>query len=83
MRNDELKKLWTIRFQRILNLEYESFYFYKKLIRTYRDLLEDSEAEEILRGIMRDEARHAHAASELLEIVNGKNESEKTNTACP
>lgn len=82
--SNQLKELWAIRFQRIFNLEYESFYFYKKLIRIYENLLEGSEAEQVLRKIMRDEIRHARAALELIQIVKQREvDNGKLNSKAP
>jgi len=72
MQNKQMKDLWHMRFQKIFELERDSFYFYKKLINNNRELLQDSEAAGLLRKIMRDELKHARAALELLHIVDGK-----------
>ena len=72
MLNKQLKELWSIRFRKIFELERDSFYFYRTLIKSNSDLLEGSEAATVLRKIMQDEVQHMRAALELIQIVERK-----------
>lgn len=73
----ELKKLWEMRFAKLVSLEKEAFVFYKELLRENANLLEGTRARSMLKGIMKDEARHIKMARELLELVRKKKLSEK------
>lgn len=73
MLNNQIKDLWLMRFRKIYDLERDSFYFYKKLINGNAEFLQDSDARDILRKIMRDELNHARAALELLKIIENRN----------
>ncbi len=77
MLNNQVKDLWLIRFRKIYDLERDSFYFYRKLINSNTELLQDSDARNILRKIMRDELNHARAALELLKILENRNASKE------
>ena len=70
--NPELKKLWGLRFEKILKLENESHDFYERLLKENASLLEGTRTKEILEGIAKDEAKHAQIAEELLKIVHDK-----------
>ena len=72
MNSEHEKKLWRIRFEKILELEEESFNFYKKLLKEKSALLKETDLETLIKQIMRDEGRHIHIAKELLQIVDGK-----------
>lgn len=66
-------ELWQIRFQKIFELEEESFHFYKKLLREKGDLLKETDLEPVIKQIMRDEGKHMRIAKELLHLVTKKN----------
>ena len=63
------KELWKIRFQRIFELEEESFNFYKKLLKEKAEILRASGIQTSLKKIMRDEGRHMRIAKDLIYIV--------------
>ena len=65
------RELWQIRFQRILELEQESFEFYQKLLKEEKDILEKTAVQSTLKKIMQDEGRHMRIAKDLLKIVSG------------
>ena len=64
------RELWQIRFQRILELEQESFEFYQKLLKEKKDILEKTCIQSTLKQIMQDEGRHMRIAKDLLKIVS-------------
>ena len=78
MNTRELKKLWRMRFEKILRLEKESLLFYSKLLKKHRSFLAGTEAKEVLESIMKDEAKHIQIAGELLGIVRDKEIRGKT-----
>ncbi len=63
------KELWYIRFKKILELEVESFNFYKQLLEEKGGLLKDAGIQSTIKQIMRDEGKHISIAKELLELV--------------
>jgi len=69
MNPEHLRELWCIRFLRILELEEESFNFYRRLLREKSKLLEEAGVKETLKQIMRDEGRHIRIAKELVRLV--------------
>ena len=70
MNPDHEKKLWHIRFEKILELERESFGFYQKLLKEKSELLKETGLEPLIKQIMRDEGKHIRIAKDLLELVN-------------
>jgi hypothetical protein len=71
MNSEHVKELWRIRFQKILELEEESFNFYRKLLREKSDLLEETGVKPVLKQILRDEGRHIRIAKDLVRLVRG------------
>lgn len=69
MNPEHTQKLWKLRFQKILDLEQESFDFYKKILLEKPALLEETGVKSILQQIMRDESRHIRIAKKLLGMV--------------
>ena len=65
-----MKKLWELRFLKILELEEESFAFYQKLLKEKSPLLEEAGIKPILQQILRDEGKHIHIARDLLRLVS-------------
>lgn len=72
MNPEHEKELWQIRFQRILELEEESFEFYKKLLKEKSEVLEKNGIKRTIKKIMSDEGKHIRIAKDLLSIVGGK-----------
>lgn len=72
MNPDHEKELWQIRFRRILELEEESFDFYRKLLREKSEILEKAGVKATLQQILQDEGRHVGIAKELMRLVSGK-----------
>ena len=70
MNPEHEKKLWRIRFEKILELEEESFGFYQKLLEEKSELLKETGLEPMIKQIMRDEGKHIRIAKDLLELVN-------------
>ena len=66
-------ELWQIRFEKILELEQESFGFYQKLLKEKSALLKETGLEPLIKQIMRDEGKHIRIAKELLELTRRKN----------
>ena len=71
MNREHEKELWQIRFQKILDLERDSFDFYQKLLKERAALLQASGLESVIKQIMRDEGKHIRIATELLRLVSG------------
>ena len=71
MNPEHEKELWHIRFQRVLELEEESFHFYQKLLKEKSKLLEEAGVKHALEKIMRDEGRHIRIARELVRLAGG------------
>ena len=69
MNPEHERKLWRLRFQRVLELEEESFHFYKRLLQEKAGMLEAAGMAAPLREIMRDEGRHIRIAKDLLRLV--------------
>jgi len=69
MNPEHERELWRIRFQRILELEEESFEFYKKLLKEKSEILEKAGIAPTLKQIMSDEGRHIRIAKDLLQII--------------
>ncbi|PIQ85062.1 MAG: hypothetical protein COV74_10725 [Candidatus Omnitrophica bacterium CG11_big_fil_rev_8_21_14_0_20_45_26] len=72
MHDEHLKQLWTIRFRKIVNLEKEAYRFYQGLLAHYPDVLEGTKTKKLLEQIMKDEAKHAKIAHQLLQLVKRK-----------
>lgn len=70
MTPEEQKELWRIRFEKILQLEQESFDFYQKLLKEKGDLLEEAGIKSTLKQILSDEGRHIRIAKDLVHLVN-------------
>lgn len=68
MNTEHVRELWCIRFERVLELEQESFDFYQKLLKEKPGLLEDAGIKNTLEQIMRDEAKHIRIARELVRL---------------
>jgi len=66
------RELWQIRFQKILQLEEESFEFYQTLLKEKAEILERTRTKSTIQEIMRDEGRHIRIAKDLLKLVSGK-----------
>ena len=71
MNPEHERELWQIRFLRILQLEEESFEFYKKLLKEKKKILEQTEVKSTIKQIMRDEGRHIRIAKDLLKLAGG------------
>lgn len=67
-RHDE-RELWRLRFQKILQLEEESFEFYKALLREKGPLLEEAGIQSILEQILHDEGKHIRIAKDLVRLI--------------
>ncbi len=65
------KELWQIRFQKILDLEKDSFDFYGNLLKEKSALLKEAGLDSVIKQIMRDEGKHIRIAIELLRLVSG------------
>lgn len=72
MLSRQYKELWEIRFKKILDSEMEAIVFYRRLLKEYRLLLSGTKAVGLLKQVLRDEAKHARIARELLRFVNAK-----------
>lgn len=72
MNPEHTKKLWLLRFQKILELEAESFHFYKKLLDGKSGLLEETGIQSTLRQILHDEGKHIKIARELIRLAGGE-----------
>jgi rubrerythrin len=72
MNPDHVQKLWYLRFLKVLELEEESFEFYKKLIEERSTLLEAAGIKSTLKQIMQDEGRHIRIARDLIRFVQPK-----------
>lgn len=72
MNPEHERELWQIRFQKILQLEEESFEFYQKLLKEKAKILEKTETKSTIQEIMRDEGKHIRIAKDLLKLVSGK-----------
>lgn len=79
MKLEHARELWQIRFLRILQLEQESFDFYKNLLTEKGPLLEKAGIQSILEKILQDEGRHIRIAKELIRLVNKKSEEGDSN----
>lgn len=69
MNPEHTKELWRIRFQKIVDLEEESYQFYEKLLKGKGPLLEQAGVKSILKQILSDEGRHIRIAKELLSLA--------------
>lgn len=74
MKLEHARELWQIRFLRILQLEQESFDFYKKLLTEKGPLLEKAGIQSVLKKILQDEGRHIRIAKDLVRLVGGGGE---------
>ncbi len=72
MNLEHTRKLWHLRFLKVLELEQESFDFYKKLLEEKSALLEAAGIKSTLKQIMQDEGRHIKIARDLLRLVGHK-----------
>lgn len=77
MNPEHVKKLWRLRFEKILELEQESFQFYKKLVEEKEELLTEAGIIDTLKEIIRDEARHINIARELVQLTSEGEEEMK------
>jgi len=68
----QLKQLWMIRFQKMVNLEKDSLFFYSAVLKKHKIFLEGTRTWKVLESIMKDEAKHTQIAAELVHIVEGK-----------
>ncbi len=69
------KELWQIRFEKILQLEVDSFNFYKQLLKEKGEILRDAGLDSTIKQIMHDEGKHIRIAKELLELVGYNKEN--------
>lgn len=76
MLDQHYKELWEARFQRVLRGEEEAIAFYKQLLKDNEALLLGTKAKILLKEILRDEAKHARIAHELIKLVKQKKISE-------
>ena len=72
MNPEHVRELWCIRFLKILELEQESFNFYKKLLEEKSVLLEEAGIKPMIKQIMQDEGRHIRIAKELVRLVGNR-----------
>jgi rubrerythrin len=72
MTGKQALELWCTRFNRILELELEAVDHYQKMLHKYDHLLGGTRIKHLIRGIMRDEGRHATIAKRLVQIVEDK-----------
>ena len=70
------KELWETRFRKILDSEQEAIAFYRRLLKENEGLLSITKIKVLLKEILRDEAKHARIARELINIVSEKVVSE-------
>ena len=83
MNPEHEKKLWHIRFEKILELEEESFGFYQKLLKEKSELLKEAGLEPMIKQIMRDEGKHIRIAKDLLELMNIETPENGRGGPCP
>lgn len=74
MNAEHVQKLWQLRFQKVLELEEESFEFYRKLLKEKSEVLEEAGIKPLIKQIMKEEGRHIRIAKELLAISGGEKE---------
>ena len=72
MKPEQVKELWMLRFKKIAAGEKEALLFYKELLLSYKDILEDTKTKGLLEEIEQDEARHYRIANELLDLLKRK-----------
>ena len=72
MNPENTRRLWRLRFRRILQLEEESFAFYQKFLKEKPALVEASGLKPLLKEILRDEGRHILIAKKLLRLTGGE-----------
>ena len=70
MEDEQLRELWKLRFQKILQAEEGSFLFYKNLLEKNQGILVGTKAKALLEKIMNEEKEHIRVAYRLLTIVN-------------
>lgn len=68
----QLKQLWLMRFEKMLELEKEALFFYSDLMKKHKLFLEGTKAKAVLESILKDEAHHTQYAAELVRIVQNK-----------
>jgi rubrerythrin len=70
MQRKLFKKLWILRFQKMLRLEEESIEAYEAVLGESKGRLkDDEEIREHLKTLIQDEKKHARLVRELLKIV--------------
>ncbi len=74
MNQDNISKLWRLRFEKVLKLEEDSFDYYQTLIKEKTRLLERSDLLDLIEEISRDEAKHIRIAKELLRLIADEKE---------
>ena len=72
MLKKQYKELWETRFRKILDGERNALAFYRQLLAENEKLLLGTKAKGLLKEILRDEAKHARIARELIRLVGGK-----------
>lgn len=72
MLHHQYKELWETRFRKILELEKDSYHFYKNLLERNKTILEGTRIKNVLEQIMHEESQHARIAHELLRLVRTK-----------
>lgn len=76
MNPEHVKKLWQLRFEKIVEGEKEAFEFYKKILKEKSALLEEVGIKSIIKQIMRDEANHIRIAQEMLHWMSDESKEE-------
>ena len=83
MLKKQYSELWETRFNTILASEREAIAFYRGLLKENESLLSGTKAKTLLKEILRDEAKHARIARELIRLVTEKMTSENEQIAQP
>ena len=76
MISDQLKDLWIMRFNKILQMEKDSFAFYQSLLQKYEKMLDGTPVKMKLEKLMKEEARHIRLAKNLLQTLEGKQKTD-------
>ncbi|HXV28016.1 MAG TPA: hypothetical protein VD913_03535 [bacterium] len=69
MNHIQLKELWRIRFEKILEGEEQASLFYENLLKDNQPFLKGTRLKDDLEQIKKDEIRHAEIARKLIQLV--------------
>lgn len=71
MRNEYLKTLWMLRFEKMKKTEEDAAWNYQKVLdQCLIDFGKDDEIVSMLRQLVKEERAHAHLAEELIRICH-------------